>query len=61
MTDEELVDRIQFIRAKNNVLWMDIMRVALKYAPERTKETLKAIKDNDLEISRLTGAIANED
>jgi hypothetical protein len=58
MTDNELIDQIQAIRSKNNKCWMDIMRVAMRNAPEETKALLAMIQENDLAISALNGKLA---
>ena len=55
---KSLVDQIQSIRSRNNVNWMNIMRIALEHAPEKTRAQLAAIQENDLEISRLNGMLA---
>ena len=52
MTDEEIVDRIQAIRAKNNVPWMNLMKVALKHAPAETRVILKEILTNDMMVCK---------
>lgn len=61
MTDEELLDKITRIRSHNNMNWMDILRIALRADPKATKEVLGKILIMDLEVSRLTRALANED
>ena len=61
MKDEELLDKITRIRAQNNVNWMDILRIALRADPKTTKEVLGKILIMDLEVSRLTRALSNED
>ena len=38
MTDLEIIDEIQKVRGKNNVNWMDILRIAFVHAPEETRE-----------------------
>ena len=43
-TDLEIIDDIQNIRKKNNVNWMDILRIAFTHAPEETREVFKRIK-----------------
>jgi hypothetical protein len=52
-----IIDQIQKVRSKNNKLWMDLLRVASQYAPDRTKKILKAINTNDKKISKLIGEI----
>jgi hypothetical protein len=54
---DSIVDSIQEIRSQNNKLWMDLLRVAAKYAPEETKSILKNINKNDKQISKLLGGI----
>jgi hypothetical protein len=51
------IDHIQEIRAVNNKLWMDLLRVAAEYAPDETKRILKKINANDKKISKLLGEI----
>jgi hypothetical protein len=48
-----LIDKIEEVRAGNNFNWMDIMRLALKVAPEETKEIIKRIVKADKEIKNL--------
>ena len=31
----KIIDQIEKVRSKNNKNWMDILRLAYKYAPER--------------------------
>lgn len=52
-SDSTIVDKIQEIRAKNNKNWMDLLRLALKYAPEEAKIILARINEYDQEISKL--------
>ena len=55
------MDYIQAVRAGNNEHWLGILRIALEHAPEQTKALLKAIRTNDLLISKATGKIANDE
>ena len=32
----KVIDQIESIRKKNNKNWMDILRIAFKFAPEKT-------------------------
>lgn len=48
-----LVDEIQDVRTRNNVNWMDLLRIALTHAPEETKQVLRRINSDDDAISRL--------
>lgn len=59
VTDLQIIDAIQQVRNKNNVNWMDILRIAFKYAPEETREVFKKITDSDDEIGKLSRKLAN--
>ena len=48
-----IIDEIEKIRAKNNKLWMNLLRLALKYAPEEAKEIFNKIAEYDAEINKL--------
>lgn len=56
----DLVAEIQQIRANNNKLWMDLLRVALESSPGRAKAILKQINANDRLISNALGRLADE-
>lgn len=58
MTDDQLIDEITAIRARNNKCWMGLLRLAVKHASADAKLLLLEIQDNDLEISRLNGRLA---
>jgi len=47
------INNIQKIRAKNNSNWMDLLRIALKHAPNETKKILKKINSQDKKIASL--------
>lgn len=53
MTDSEIIDEIQKVRTKNNKNWMDILRIAFKYAPEEARSILAEINKSDGKISGL--------
>lgn len=48
------IDEIEIIRAKNNMNWMDLARLAFEVAPERAKEIMKKITEADSEINKLS-------
>jgi hypothetical protein len=48
-----LINQIQSIRAKNNELWMNILRLAMRLNAEETKKILHEITANDEQISYL--------
>ena len=53
MKDLEIIDEIEKVRSKNNINWMNILRLAIKHAPEKTKEILSKINEDDSKISNL--------
>lgn len=59
MSDAELIDRIEAIRARNNTHWMDLVRLAMELAPDRTKVLLRDIEACDGEVRRLTKELAS--
>lgn len=53
MTDSEIIDEIEKIRSKNNINWMNILRVAFKYAPGEARGIVSKINSDDKRISDL--------
>ena len=49
----KVIDEIEKIRSRNNVNWMDLLRLAFTYAPEEAKELMKKIDHQDTRISDL--------
>jgi hypothetical protein len=49
----KIIDEIERIRTRNNVNWMDLLRMAFTYAPEEAKELMKKIDHEDTRISDL--------
>lgn len=58
-TDLEIINEIQQIRSKNNVNWMDILRIAFKHAPEETRNVFKKITEDDNKINNLSIELSN--
>jgi len=48
-----IVKKISDIRSKNNINWMNLLKLALTYAPNETKKVLNEINKNDKKISQL--------
>lgn len=61
MSDAELIDQIEAIRARNNTYWMDLVRLAVALAPQRAKALLRQIADGDGQVRRLTKELAREE
>lgn len=53
MKDFEIIDEIEKVRSKNNINWMNILRLAFRHAPEDTREIISKINKDDSEISEL--------
>lgn len=49
----KIIDQIERVRTKNNVNWMDILRVALKADLKSTLRLLQKINTSDKKISKL--------
>lgn len=56
--DEFIIYGIEEVRSKNNIQWMNIVRIAMKYAPEETKRVLREININDRKVTDLLGELA---
>ena len=50
----KIINQIQKIRSKNNINWMNILKVALKTSPKETIKILKQIHSSDSQINKLT-------
>lgn len=53
MTDLEIIDQIEKIRSKNNINWMNILRLAFKHAPNEARTIVSKINLDDQRISDL--------
>lgn len=53
MTDLEIINQIEKIRSKNNINWMNILRLAFKYSPDEAREIVSKINLDDNKISEL--------
>jgi len=47
-----IINKIQKIRTKNNKNWMNLLKLAFKYAPEESSKIMKKINISDKLISR---------
>jgi len=59
MSDLQIIDEIEKIRSKNNVNWMDILRLAFKYAPTEARKIMSKINNDDNKISELLNQLSN--
>ena len=53
----QIINKIQLLRKKNNINWMDILRLAMDHAPNETKKILKNINNYDKKISNEVSSI----
>ncbi len=59
MKDIEIIDAIEKVRTKNNVNWMDVLRLAFKHAPEDARALVSRINKHDKEIGSLLDQLSN--
>jgi len=59
-TDWDLIDDISKIRARNNKNWMEMLKLAFQYAPDRAKKIMKDITDCDNQINELSKKLSEE-
>ena len=55
------LEEIKKIRVSNNDLWLAILDIALRVDPERTKDLLAQIRQNDTMVAEITQDIVDED
>ena len=49
----KIIDQIEKIRSKNNVNWMNVLRLAFKLDPNNSIKIMKKINYDDKKISEL--------
>ena len=49
----DIINVIQKVRSKNNVNWMNILKLAFKLDPKAAKKIMKKINYDDKKISKL--------
>ncbi len=54
-----IVNEIQKVRATNNKNWMNILKVAIKFAPKETQNIMKKINNDDKKISKLVSKLTS--
>tara|TARA_B100000282_G_C31406480_1_gene342590 strand:- start:171 stop:356 length:186 start_codon:yes stop_codon:yes gene_type:complete len=54
----KIIDQIQKIRSKNNVNWMNILKLAFKLDPKEASKIMKKINYDDKQISKLLNKLA---
>jgi len=54
----KIIDKIQKVRSKNNVNWMNILRLAFKNSPKEAQKLIGKINEQDNKISSLLKDLA---
>ena len=54
----EIINKIQKIRSKNNVNWMNILKLAFKLDPKKASQIMKKINYDDKKISNLLNKLS---
>ncbi len=60
-TDLEIISDVEKVRAKNNVNWMDILRLAFTHAPKEAKALMSKVNDHDAKISDLLAELSTNE
>ena len=61
MTDLEIIDAIEEVRSKNNINWMNILRLAFKHSPNEARVIVGKINEDDGKISALLKQLSQND
>tara|TARA_Y100000389_G_scaffold120177_1_gene117391 strand:- start:124 stop:312 length:189 start_codon:yes stop_codon:yes gene_type:complete len=54
----KIIDQIEIIRSKNNVNWMNVLRLAFKLDANQAKKIMKKINYDDKKISQLLNKLS---
>ena len=49
----KIIKKIEQVRGKNNKNWMDLYRIAFRYAPDESVKITKKILEQDIKISEF--------
>tara|TARA_B100000287_G_C20299867_1_gene649423 strand:+ start:471 stop:656 length:186 start_codon:yes stop_codon:yes gene_type:complete len=55
----KIINQIQKVRSKNNVNWMNILKLAFKLDPKKASKIMKKINYDDKKISKLLNQLSN--
>jgi len=55
----KIINQIQKVRSKNNVNWMNVLKLAFELDPKRASEIMKSINYDDKNISKLLKKLTN--
>lgn len=60
-SDQDILNEIEQIRAKNNTLWMDVVRLCFELDAARARSIFGQIKECDRKIHTLSEELANNE
>ena len=55
----QIINDIEKIRSKNNINWMQILKIAFKHSPQETANVMSNIYNSDNKISKLVKKLTN--
>ena len=55
----QIINQIEKIRSKNNVNWMNVLKLAFKIDPKSAVKIMKKINYDDKKISHLLNKLSN--
>ena len=55
----KIINQIQKVRSKNNVNWMNVLKLAFELDPKKASEIMKRINSDDTNISKLLKKLTN--
>ena len=55
----KIINQIQKIRSKNNVNWMNVLKLAFELDPNKASKIMKKINYDDKNISKLLKKLSN--
>ena len=56
----KIINQIQKIRSKNNVNWMNILKLAFKLDPKNSAKIMKKINYDDRKIAKLLNKLSSK-
>ena len=57
---DKIINKIEKIRSKNNVNWMNILKLAFKLDPKNASRIMKKINYDDKKISNLLNQLSHK-
>lgn len=55
----KIINQIQKVRSKNNINWMNVLKLAFELDPKKASEIMKRINYDDKNISKLLKKLTN--